>query len=168
MENQEPKVAKTEKIHAVKTSLKSIMAAVNANIFEIENVKNIRIFNPEKPEFKIIIVEADISEDLINFLNVEEELSSDNEFKIKDIKFESTVYDFVMVKMTKDSDTKSYKLNTISVLDLLITDGVIDNINAGEWDFTLPDFSCIEIMNEGFVNDIEKLELDKTDMKFFG
>jgi hypothetical protein len=143
-----------ENIITENESLREIINNINSGLYQINDYSNIRIFSNNKPDFVILCIESDASENLINFFE-------SSKFD-KKINFEKTYNDFIVVSL--DKQEKIIDSKTISLFELILSSEILQLEESEKWLLDSKEFNCIEI------NYIEEnvLSQEKIDMKFFG
>ena len=126
-------------IIAKDTSLIEIINNLNNGLFFYTELENIRITNQLKPEYVILAVEADISNDLISFIENDEEFKNHQGGH----EIETSVLDFIVVTKSITPEGKM-KLSSMSLLELVGLTKEIENYDK-DWDFETFNFDCVEI-----------------------
>ena len=137
-------------------TLKNILCNINGGFYEIENIENIRITNKLKPDFVILCVEADTSENIVKFFE------SNNFFEKEKNKivFEKTFFDFVVVSLDKNNDIINSSI--ISLFELIIMSDIMNLEDSEKWALEDVNFVCYEI------NKTNKEKEIITDMNIMG
>jgi len=147
---------KQQKLIAENVSLRHIISGLNIGLYSYVDYRNIRIHSKNKPGCVVLCVECNIAEDIVFFMDTE---SSTINLDNKNITFEQTILDFVVVKPTMDEG--KYHLSAIPLLELATSNYLIEG-NMEAWSLDANDFTCVEINISSDEKDIE------TDMNIIG
>lgn len=146
-----------ENIIAENVSLREIINNINTDIYDINNYNNIRITSVNKPNFVVLFIEADASDDMVQFFeNKQFEKIDKNK-----IVFEKSFNDFVVLSLDNNGDAISTSI--ISLFELILSSDIIQLEPNELWNLDSTDFNCIEI---DYIENPEK-EIP-TDMNIMG
>ena len=162
-----------EIIHAANESLDTIIKSITLELYEISNYDNIRILSKNKPGCIIICVEADVSNNIAKY--IKRRYSSVNSINLNDITFESTVFDYLIIKENHIPETNKLEILTIGLLDMVMADSLMSEDNESDlkdtdnWSLTSKEFTVIEIDVTIAPTEINlNNDLNNSDMKIFG
>jgi hypothetical protein len=146
-----------ENLIAENVSLREILNNLNSNLYDVNDYDKIRITSKNKPDFVILTVEADASENIVKFFE-------DNNYFQKEqnkIKFEKTFNDYVVLSL--DSEGEIINSSIISLFELILSSEIINLEESEKWLLDTPEFTCVEI---DYV--LNKENEISTDMKILG
>lgn len=146
-----------ENIIAENVSLREIINNINTDMYDINNYNNIRITSVNKPNFVVLFIEADASDDMVQFF----ENKKFEKIEKNKISFERSFNDFVVLSLDNNGDTISTSI--ISLFELILSSDIIQLEPSELWNLDSTDFTCIEI---DYVENPEK-EIP-TDMNIMG
>lgn len=134
-----------------------IMNGINTGLYQYNELHNLRIVSEKNPNYVILATDANVGEVIYDFVEKDVEVKK---FPGNKVLLDTEVLDYIIINRDLQAESGTYKLSTMSVLEIIVASRTLENFNG--FDINSTDFKCYEI------NYIEPESELPTDMNILG
>lgn len=134
-----------------------IMNGINTGLYQYNELHNLRIVSEKNPNYVILATDANVGEVIYDFVEKDVEVKK---FPGNKVLLDTEVLDYIIINRDLQAESGTYKLSTMSVLEIIVASRTLENFNG--FDINSTDFKCYEI------NYVEPESELPTDMNILG